>query len=205
MASIPLDLDGYSDLPPGRIANMVTYLEMRSPPAGRRGTRSDLRIRRIDAPDPAGYRRLYERIGRPWLWFSRAVMTDGELADLLGDPCTETRYLEGPEGPIGLSEIDLGAGEIEIAMFGVVPEAAGRGAAAVLMDETLVAAWRPRIERVWLHTCTFNSPAALPFYLKSGFVPFKFGIKVALDPRLTGHLPKDAGRHVPLIEPEATR
>ena len=27
--------------------------------------------------------------------------------------------------------------------------------------------------RVWLHTCTLDNPAALPNYLKRGFVPVK--------------------------------
>src|SRR5690606_25276167 len=31
--TIALDLDGYTDLPPGRIANVVTYLEMTAPAA----------------------------------------------------------------------------------------------------------------------------------------------------------------------------
>jgi len=204
MASIPLDLDGYTDLPPGLIANVVTYLEMREPPAGRRATRTDLRVRRVETPDTDAYRALYRRIGEPWLWFSRAVMPEEELAALLADPRTETRYLEDAAGPIGLSEIHLGEREVEIAMFGVVPEAAGRGAAAVLMDETLAAAWRPGVRRVWLHTCHFDSPAAVPFYRKSGFRPFKFAIEVSPDPRLTGHLPRAAGPHVPVIDPAET-
>ncbi|MBB5752667.1 GNAT family N-acetyltransferase [Prosthecomicrobium pneumaticum] len=202
MPFLPLDLDGYTDLPPGRIANMVTYLEMRTPPASPRGDRPDLRVRRIERPETASYRQLYSRIGERWLWFSRAVMPEEELRALLSRPDTETRYLEDDTGPIGLSEIHVGRDDVEIAMFGVVPEAAGRGAAAVLMDATLAAAWRPGIERVWLHTCSFDSPAALPFYAKSGFRPYKFAVEVSPDPRLTGHLPRSAGPHIPLIEPE---
>jgi hypothetical protein len=32
MKTIPLTLDGYTDLPPGKIANLVTYLEMSAAP-----------------------------------------------------------------------------------------------------------------------------------------------------------------------------
>ena len=34
--TIPLALDGYTDLPPGKIANVVTYLERRPPGEARR-------------------------------------------------------------------------------------------------------------------------------------------------------------------------
>jgi hypothetical protein len=52
---------------------------------------------------------------------------------------------------------------------------------------------------VWLHTCTFDHPAAVRFYLKSGFKPFKFAIEVTDDPRLRGLLPESAGAHIALI------
>jgi hypothetical protein len=58
---------------------------------------------------------------------------------------------------------------------------------------------------VWLHTCTFDHPAAVPFYLKSGFKPFKFAIEVTDDPRLFGRLPETAAAHVALIHPERDR
>jgi hypothetical protein len=69
------------------------------------------------------------------------------------------------------------------------------------MDVALAAAWRPDTKRVWLHTCTFDHPAAIPFYRRAGFAPYKFAIEVSADPRLTGQLPRGAGPHVPLIEP----
>lgn len=31
-SAVALNLDGYTDLPPGKIATIVTYLEMREPP-----------------------------------------------------------------------------------------------------------------------------------------------------------------------------
>jgi len=40
--------------------------------------------------------------------------------------------------------------------------------------------------RVWLDTCSFDHPLALPFYQRSGFVPFRRQIEIAEDPRLDG-------------------
>ena len=86
-------------------------------------------------------------------------------------------------------------------MFGVVPEATGTGAARALMDAALAETMRPGIGRVWLHTCTFDHPAAVRFYRARGFRGYKFAIEVSDDPRLTGHLRRDAAPHVALIDP----
>lgn len=200
-ATIPLDLDGYTDLPPGRIANVVTYLEMRARQAETRYPLPDgFSVERIERPGLDAYRALYGRIGRDWLWFSRMVMADDVLAALLARPSTEIYFLLRGEEPVGLCEIHRGAVEAEIAMFGVVPEVTGTGAAKALMSASLDAAWQGPVERVWLHTCTFDHPAAIHFYRKMGFVPFKFAIEVSRDPRLTGHLPESAGPHVALLK-----
>lgn len=202
--TIALDLDGYTDLPPGRIANVVTYLEMTSRPVPAAEAESGRTVRRVVKPDLAAYRDLYRRIGTDWLWFSRAVMSDDELAALLAKPSTEIHFLEQDGVPIGLAELHRGEGgpdNVEIAMFGVVPEATGTGAARQLMNAALAVAWDGGTERVWLHTCSFDHPAALRFYKRSGFTPFKFAIEVSTDPRLDGHLPRTAGPHVALIDP----
>ncbi len=72
--------DGYTDLPPGKLAAVVTYLEMRTPqPAKASTTMSDFEIRREEKPDLDWYRNLFRQIGEPWLWFSRLRMSDDEL------------------------------------------------------------------------------------------------------------------------------
>ena len=203
--TFPVLLDGYTDLPPGKIANIVTFLERTDPPPASPTASSDLIVRHVAQPAANWFRALYRRIGEDWLWFSRAVMPDDELAALITAPTTLTIVLENAGEAIGLAEIDFSvAGEAEIVTFGVVPEATGTGAARVLMDGTLVHAFRPGIRRVWLHTCTFDHPAALPFYLGSGFHAWQYAIEVSDDPRQSGHLPERAAPHVPLIKPAAS-
>jgi GNAT superfamily N-acetyltransferase len=202
MSTIPLDLDGYTDLPAGRIANVVTYLEMRAPPEREKPTDGGLRICAVPAPTVAWYRELYRHVGERWLWFSRMMIDDRALAAQLADPARQILVVERDRETIGFAELDRSVeGEVEIAMFGVVPEATGTGAARFLMGEALALAWAPGTKRVWLHTCTFDHPAAIPFYRRAGFAPYKFAIEVSPDPRLTGQLPRHAGPHVPLIEP----
>jgi GNAT superfamily N-acetyltransferase len=200
MKTIPLTLDGYTDLPRGKIANVVTYLELTAPPGVPRTARIDLAVRRLPKPDLDWYRGLYRRIGERWLWFSRAVMSDTDLRRRLADPSTEIHLLEGDGSALGFAELSHHVpGEVEIAMFGVVPEATGTGAARFLIEAVLDGIWTAGVRRVWLHTCTFDHPAALRFYQARGFRPYKLAIEVSDDPRLNGHLPETAGPHVPLI------
>ncbi|MCY4565611.1 MAG: GNAT family N-acetyltransferase, partial [Gammaproteobacteria bacterium] len=54
--------------------------------------------------------------------------------------------------------------------------------------------------RLWVHTCTFDHPGALDFYIRTGFVPYRRQIEVADDPRITGVLPRSAAPQVPLLD-----
>jgi hypothetical protein len=134
MATIPLDLDGYTDLPSGHIANFVTYLEMAPPQSSPEPAGSPYRVRKVEAPALSWYRAIYRRVGDRWLWVGRAMMEDAVLAAWLTAPTTELLALEKGDETMGFAELDWRvAGNLEIAMFGVVPEATGKGAAAQLM------------------------------------------------------------------------
>ncbi len=202
MPTIPLDLDGYTDLPAGRIANVVTYLEKTvSPQALPAPGVSLYRTRSLRSPSNAWYRAIYRRVGERWLWFERAILDDARLAVWLTAPTTEILALEHDGETVGFAELDWSlAGNVEVAMFGVVAKVTGKGAAAFLMERVHARAQEEGVGRIWLHTCTFDHPAAVPFYRRAGFTPYKFAIEVTPDPRLTGHLPREAGPHVALIE-----
>ena len=201
-ATFPVRLDGYTDLPAGKIANVVTFLERTKPPAAPPPARVGFAVRRVTNPTVAWFRSLYSRIGQDWLWFSAAVMPDDRLAACISQPTVEILALTKDGEDIGLAEIDFSKeGEAEIVTFGVIGEAIGTGAARHLMEHTLAGAFRPGIRRVWLHTCTFDHPAAVRFYLRLGFRGWKFAIEVSDDPRLTGALPASAAPHVPLLRP----
>ena len=68
------------------------------------------------------------------------------------------------------------------------------------MHRAIALAWDdPRTTRFWLHTCNLDSPQALPFYIRSGFRPYRYAVEIQEDPRLAGLLPRDAAPHIPLI------
>ena len=202
MNTFPVSIDGYTDLLPGKIANVVTFLERTEPPGPHETPPDGLSLVHVVQPDPSWYRALYSRIGEDWLWFSRAVMPEEELAALMSNHSTVILALKRDGEAIGLAELDFTVpGDAEIVTFGVVPEEIGSGAAKVLMEGTLAHAFGGDVGRVWLHTCTFDHPAAVRFYARQRFRAFKFAIEVSDDPRLTGFLPENAAPHVPLIRP----
>ncbi|PSC06920.1 GNAT family N-acetyltransferase [Alsobacter soli] len=203
MSTGPTLPDGYTDVPAGKIASVVTYLEMRERPARARGPeKPELSVERIGPADTARYKEVYRAIGERWFWFSRLAIPDAALAQFLSNPRVEA-YAAVREGrDIGLMEIDFrGKGEAEIVYFGLVDRAVGQGAGRWLMDQALAVAWARPIRRCWLHTCTLDHPGAVGFYRRSGFTPYKLAIEVADDPRLTGALSPDAFPDIPLAKP----
>ena len=62
---------------------------------------------------------------------------------------------------------------IEIALFGLLKEFVGRGLGKHLLSCAVDEAWAMGASRVWLHTCTLDSPVALPNYVARGFVPYR--------------------------------
>lgn len=197
----PLPL-GYSALPPGTIANVVTCLDMRRPSTlSNTVGPPDMTLARWTDTDLDTYRDLFRAVGEDWMWVSRLVMSDEDLRATLNAPGVEI-YAPCKDGrPAGLLELDFRKeGECELVFFGLVPEAIGQGAGRWLMNEALKIAWEKPITRLWLHTCHFDHPAAIDFYRRSGFIPYATFVEVTEDPRLTGKMRRDAAKHVPLIE-----
>lgn len=194
--------DGYTDLPPGKIAAVVTYLEMRRPPEpfAPCTAPAGIEMRRVERPDPVWYRRLFRSIGEDWLWFSRLQASDEDLRAVLHHPDVDIFVLSHNGTDHGLLELDRRHGaEIEIAFFGVTAQLVGRGAGRFLMCQALEIAWACEAQRLTVHTCTLDHPRALGFYLRSGFTAYKRAIEIVDDPRLTGALPRTAAPFVPLI------
>jgi GNAT superfamily N-acetyltransferase len=193
--------DGYSDVPPGKIAAVVTHLEMTERPALRPDPEGAWTLRKVPSPDLDWFRDLYRRIGEEWLWFSRLQMADAELAAIIRSPMVDVHALVHEGRDEGLLELDFReAGQCELAFFGVAAELIGRGAGRWLMNRALELAWSRQVSRVWVHTCTLDHPSALALYQRSGFRPFRRQIEIADDPRLDGTAPRSAAKHVPMIE-----
>jgi GNAT superfamily N-acetyltransferase len=191
-----------TDVAPGRIAAVVTCLEMLAPPVKRDDPPAcGLALRHVTSPDAQWYRAIYREIGEDWLWFSRLMLSDEALLTIIRDPKVEVYILSHEGREAGLLELDFRVPDIcELSFFGVASGLIGSPAGRWLMNRALEIVWSRGIHRFWVHTCTHDHPRALPFYVRSGFRAFKREIEIADDPRLTGVLPRHAAAHVPLIE-----
>jgi GNAT superfamily N-acetyltransferase len=190
----------YTPLREGELAAVVTYLEMRAP-FEQGMPPSPLSLKRVEVPQPEHYRDLFRLIGAPWLWFSRLILDDAHLAAIIQHPKIELdAVVDGSGREVGMIELDFREpGECELAFIGLVPELSGKGHGRWLLAEALRRAWREGIERVHVHTCSLDHPAALSAYRRAGFIPYKRAIECFPDPRLLGILPRDCAPQVPLI------
>ena len=195
--------DGYHDVPRGKVATVVTHLEMRARPETRDVPAPDgWMLTRIQSPTRDWYRALFAAVGADWLWFSRLRMNDADLDAILTDPGVHVYALQKDGTDGALLELDFRTkGECELAFFGLTSPLIGTGAGRYLMNAAIDAAWSAPIERFHVHTCTLDSPQALGFYQRSGFVPMRQQIEIADDPRITFGFDRSLASHVPIFDP----
>lgn len=193
--------DGYSDVPAGKIAAVVTHLEMFARPTPKPVQPHMARLVPHAVPDPSWYRDLFRRVGGlEWLWFSRLGMNDSALKAILNQPDVHVYSVQIDGHDEGLLELDFReSGACELAYFGLTSAQVGRGLGRWLMEQALDLAWAENITRFHVHTCTLDSPQALDFYVRSGFTPYRRQLEIADDPRLTGQLPRSAAPHIPIL------
>lgn len=192
--------NGFHDVPNGKVAMVVTHLEMTAAPDLRELDLPEGVTFRPVTPDLTWYRDIFDRVGAPWMWFGRRALEDNALMAVLNDPKVALYSLSRDGQDEALLELDFRVeGACELAYFGLTSKLIGSGAGRYLMNKAIRLAWDAPITRFHLHTCTLDSPQAMDFYIRSGFTPYRRQIELADDPRLTGLLPEDAAPHVPLI------
>jgi len=153
-----------------------TYLEMRDPSHLRpvRVADETIRVERAAECHPALYRFLYGEVGRRYHWTDRLPWTDDEIRAHLSQPAVSIWLMLVRGTPAGYFELKQDdEGGVEIAYFGLFDEFIGRGLGAHLLTEAVATAWTFTQDRVWLHTCSFDHPAAVPNYVSRGFTPFR--------------------------------
>jgi len=153
-----------------------TYLEMRAPSELQGALCDDARIRIEQIPQcaPSLFRYLYVEVGRKYHWTDRLPWTDEDIAKHLLQPEVSLWLMTYDGEAAGYFELrKCDDGSVEIAYFGLLSQFLGRGLGKHLLTRATEQAWAAGANRVWLHTCTLDDPAAMPNYLKRGFRPFK--------------------------------
>lgn len=154
-----------------------TYLELATPQQFRSafGEFPDLVIERVERPTPDLYRLCYRTVGEAYHWRDRWNWTDDEIRRHLAQPEITLHVARRGAALAGWYELRRVPEDrsVEIAYFGLCPDAIGQGLGKHLLSCAVSDAWALEPARVWLHTCTLDHPAALPNYKKRGFAPYK--------------------------------
>jgi len=140
-----------------------THLELPEPEALRPAQSPDTRARieRIESCPASFFRYLYEEVGRGLYWTDRLGWAH---------PGVSLHLLTVSGAPAGYFELERHVdGSVDIAYFGLLPEFHGRGLGRYLLTRAAEEALALGPGPVRLHTCTLDSPAALPNYLARGF------------------------------------
>lgn len=153
-----------------------TYLELQTPAQLRGAPAIDPSVRfvRRGAIATQQYRRLYGAVGHRWHWHDRDAWSDEMLAAYLARPDVSVWECFVGDDSAGYFELlRCTDGSAEIAYFGLAEAFIGRGIGKAMLTRAVEEAFALQPTRVWLHTCTLDSPHALPNYLARGFVPFR--------------------------------
>jgi GNAT superfamily N-acetyltransferase len=150
---------------------LVTYMEMLAPPQGAplAAPLAGVVVAR-ERLKSSFYLDLYRAVGGPVQWDQRLRMAEAELETLLVHDATHIHVLRVDGEAAGFCEFNnVGQAAIELVHFGLVPAVQGKQLGPFLLDQGVRAAWSHKPQRLWLHTDTYDHPAARSVYGRAGF------------------------------------
>lgn len=155
----------------GALAVTVTSLEMHDPG----------KLTVVEVPNGASWSRVmtdrhatsrtfYRTVGEAWHWVDRRDWTADQWRTWADRPEHHLLVCQRDGVDSGYAEVEeQSGGDMEIAYFGLLPEAIGTGLGRWWLAEVIRYAWSiPGARRIWVHTCTLDAPAALTTYQGCG-------------------------------------
>lgn len=164
--------------PGQRVRYTVTYLEMTARPATpipHVPTGSPLALIAAENPPVEYFLYLYNAVGAAYEWTDWLKHTRQQQEAFVGDPKVELFTLMVDGWPGGFFVLDTRQPDTcDLAFFGLVPQAMGRGLGAWLLGCAIHMGWdRAGVTRMTVSTNTLDHPRALAFYQRMGFVPVR--------------------------------
>jgi len=168
--------------PDGKLPITITHLEMAQADWMRRGQPPDIGVtlERVAAPTAAFYRELYDRVGRPWLWYELRLLSDAALQTLLDQPGHELHVARHDGDLVGYIELS----QEELLFFGLTLAYVGRRIGPWLLDRAIERAFARGTTRLGLNTNTLDHPRALDTYRRAGFHVVRSESRELQDPRV---------------------
>jgi len=166
----------------GKLPITVTHLEMVRAEWTQCGRPPDIEValERVVAPTAAFYRDLYDRIGRPWLWYERRLLSDAALSVLLAQPGHELQVARHDGALVGYFEL----ADDELVFFGLTLAYVGRRIGPWLLDRAIERAFARGTTLLTLNTNSLDHPRALETYRRAGFRLVRREAKELQDPRV---------------------
>ena len=149
----------------------VTFLRMERPPADPAPAfPAGVEVQALQSCSVSRYRRLYNTVGGPYLWWLRRIMPDQELAVLLSRQAVSIHVVTIDGVEAGFYEWDASYWPaVNLSYFGLMPNGVGRGFGNAFLRHAVDSAFAMGARALTVNTCTADHPRALPAYLRAGF------------------------------------
>lgn len=171
MAAADTQADGGGD------TYVITYLEMEHRPVPPPHPPANAHIALIRAENPPAhyFEYLYGTVGAAYAWTDWFDAPPEDRESFVSDPNVALYTLLVDGWPGGFFMLDTReAGVCDLAYFGLMPQAVGRGLGRWFLGTAIQTGWDGvNVTRLTVNTCTLDNPRALPLYQQSGFKPVR--------------------------------
>jgi len=166
----------------GRLAVTITHLALARENWRLRGKPPaiDVTIARHECPSAKFYLDLYDKVGRPWLWYERRLYTESALKELLNRPGHEVHVARERGNLVGYFELYSN----EIVFFGLTLPYIGKRIGPWLLDRAIERGFARGAAELELNTNTVDHPKALETYRKAGIRVVRSESRELQDPRM---------------------
>ena len=147
----------------------ITYLEMPDAPDAPPALPEGFVITEAKSPPVWYFLSLYDAVGSAYHWTDRHADPQGTAELVAGSRLYTLMKDDWPHGFFMLT----GADEVDLAYFGLVPEAVGLGVGRAFLRHAIAIAYKNGAKTLSVNTCTLDHPHALPLYRSVGFDPIR--------------------------------
>ena len=118
---------------------------------------------------------FYKNIGQNHKWVDRLIWNEQQWIDYVSSEKVKTYILKNKDDLVGFFELifHFEKKEVEIAYFGILEEYQNKKLGSFLLSQAIKKSFDENINRVWLHTCSFDHKNALSNYISRGMKIFK--------------------------------
>ena len=154
-----------------------TYLEINSLQDLKEGAKPS-KDYSLNLLDPINFRLnkfFYKDIGKKHKWVDRLAWTETQWIAYTSNENVKTYIFKYKDDLVGFFELifHYKKNEVEIAYFGLLEEFQNKKLGSYLLSLAIQKSFKENINRVWVHTCSFDHKNALNNYIDRGMKIFK--------------------------------